>query len=212
MTELPKVSSWRHASRGFSVVELVLTIAIIGALALIAVPRYASSEERYRAESAANRVIADLLAAQETAKATSSDQRVRFSIGGSKYYLSFTRSATVSGLAVGSVANAESVEVDLAAEPYRAKVVGASINGYAGIVFDPYGMPSGGGTILLRVGSLAARVVVDPANGLATGDVMSWSSIPMPTRTDATTAQPMAADATYRAIKEAAAMSVQGAN
>ena len=195
-------------SRAFSLVEVVLTVAIVGALALIAVPRFSGSSERYRAELAARRVIFDLQAAQEAAKATSSDQRVRFSVGGSSYYLSFTRSATASGVAPGTSATVADSEVDLSREPYRAQVVGADIDGYAGLVFDPYGMPSGGGTILLRVGSTAVIVSVDASTGESAYEVINWGALTPQVRAKILAAQAMPVNATYRSMREITAGAV----
>lgn len=192
----------RRRAGGFSLAELVLVVMIVGLVALIAVPRYAASEQRYRLELAAKRVIADLDAARQAAKATSTDQRVRFAINGSKYYVSVTRSAAASGQVVGSSAVSE---VDLGADPYRVRVVGANLNGYAGIVFDPYGTPSSGGVILLRGGDFAVQIAVDPGTGVATSAVSAWNDVPAPTRTQATSAAALPVDASYVWVKSAIA-------
>src|SRR2546423_11308670 len=56
--------------RAFSLIEMVLVLAILAMVSAIAVPRYAGSIARYRAETAARRVAADLaLAAAHAADA-----------------------------------------------------------------------------------------------------------------------------------------------
>ena len=57
------------ARGGFSLFELLIAMSVIAIIAAVAVPRYASSVGRYRAESAARRVAADLTLAQAKARA-----------------------------------------------------------------------------------------------------------------------------------------------
>ena len=59
---------------GFTLIELVMVLAIIGLITAIAAPRYAASLARYRAESAARRVAADLALARREAAASSSSR------------------------------------------------------------------------------------------------------------------------------------------
>src|SRR5438552_17658151 len=67
----------------FSLVELMLVMAIIAVVAAIAMPRYSASLARYRADMAARRIVAALALAQAKARATSSSQTITFTAGGS---------------------------------------------------------------------------------------------------------------------------------
>src|SRR3954451_23186913 len=70
----------RRSSTAFTLFELMIVILIIWIAAAVAVPRYASSVGRYRAEFAAKRVAADLNLARARAKAASSTRNVTFNL------------------------------------------------------------------------------------------------------------------------------------
>ena len=75
------------AGQGFSLLELVLVLGILMALAAIGIPRYGASVARYRADLLARRLVADLRLAREHAKATSASQSVEFDVGLNQYTL-----------------------------------------------------------------------------------------------------------------------------
>src|SRR3954447_19786330 len=64
---------------GFTLVELVMVMAIMGIIAAIAAPRYASSLGAQRADGAAQRIASDLGHAAAMARSTSSGVSVNFS-------------------------------------------------------------------------------------------------------------------------------------
>lgn len=66
----------RH--RAFTLVELIITIGVLGTLAAIAIPRYHSAVVRHRVELAAQRIAADLDLARRTAIARGETVRVEF--------------------------------------------------------------------------------------------------------------------------------------
>ncbi len=60
----------RHRSRrplhhGFTMMDLVITMLIIGILAAVAAPKFVDSLHRMRAEAAAKRIMVDLSYAQD---------------------------------------------------------------------------------------------------------------------------------------------------
>ena len=68
----------RAARAGFSLLELVIVLAIVATLATIAAPRYGASLAAYRVESAARRIVADLALARSMARTENRRVIVKF--------------------------------------------------------------------------------------------------------------------------------------
>ena len=146
----------------FSILEVVVVVAVGALLAGIAVPRMGGATTRYRADYAARQVAADLGRARATARLTGVPQSVQFDLLQHQY--------TVSGTGSGSTA---ATVVRLAGEPYTARLTGASFAGAVAVTFTPYGdpVPAGptavAGTVTLRVGDLTRTVTLDAGSGRA---------------------------------------------
>lgn len=143
--------------RGFSLLELVLVSAIVAIFAAIAVPRYGSASGRYRLDLAARRVAADLRLAQSYAKTSSSSCTVVFDAATERYQI--TNLPAPDG-ASGSY------QVTLLAEPYRAELLSVSFNGGAQVIFNGWGLPDNGGTVIVAAGSRQKTIAIDGETGL----------------------------------------------
>lgn len=149
---------------GFSLVELVVTLVIIGVATAIAVPRISNSIQRNRLNAAARRIAADLNMVQARANITSSTLTVTFTFASSSYQISgitdFDRPLA-------------SYNVNLAAEPYGVALLstgfGGSLqtSGTSQVSFGGFGLPSSGGNITIGLGSATAVIAVDPSSGRA---------------------------------------------
>ena len=156
-SDTPQLQTSSH--HGFSLLELVLVLAIIATFAAIAVPRYAASAARYRADLAARRIVADLAQAQSSAKAASSSRTVTFTVSTSKYRISDLPS--LDGKPGGYT-------VELDERPYEATLVSVDFAGETEAKFDGWGIPNSGGTVALTVGPEQRTVVLDAETGKAT--------------------------------------------
>lgn len=144
---------------GFSLLELVLVIAIIATLAAIAVPRYGGAVARYRIEAAARRIVEDLALARATARSKSTSVTVTFDVAMNQYQIS-----GVSALNDPS----SDAELNLSDPPYRAQLVSAIFGGDNAVIFDGFGIPDSGGTIVIAGGAVTKTILLDVDSGTAT--------------------------------------------
>ncbi|HEX8911647.1 MAG TPA: GspH/FimT family pseudopilin [Humisphaera sp.] len=150
-----------RAPGAYTLIEVVLVLAIAAVVAGVAVPRFGNATARYRADTAARRICADLAQAQAYAKYTGSTQTVTFAPTAKTYQVSGVSDLSRSG---------RTYQVDLADAPYRATAVSASFGGSAAVSFDAYGNPSPAstGTVTVRVGTVTRTVTMDATSGRAT--------------------------------------------
>jgi MSHA pilin protein MshC len=149
----------RRHRRGYSMIELVMVIAILAMLGAVAMPRYANSLALYRGQMAAQRIAADIALAQRYAKTTSAGQSIAFTVASSSYSL-----PGVTGLTGG----ASIYNVSLPGDPYLASLVSVSIGGATTLAFDRYGQPSSGGTIVVKSGNSQRTITIDANSGMTT--------------------------------------------
>ncbi len=141
----------------FSVLELVLILAIIAVVAAIAAPRYASSLANYRCEAAAQRIIRDLGVARAEAKASSTSITVIFDVANNRY--------DIPGVTSLESASAPA-SLTLSDAPYYAQLLNTTFSSDQ-VTFDGYGLPDSGGTVVVGVGGVTRNVVLDGQTGLA---------------------------------------------
>jgi prepilin-type N-terminal cleavage/methylation domain-containing protein len=151
----------RPVCGGFSLIELVMVVAIVAILAAMAVPRFANSLAHRRVEAAARRIVADLALAQRRAVAASASQKVSFDVVANGYLLD--------GVQHLDHPDAKYF-VALSDDPYGATLVKVDLGATDSeeIVFDGYGVPDSGGTIVVEAGGNQKTVAVDPDTGQAT--------------------------------------------
>ena len=138
--------------RAFSLLELVLVIAITATLSAVAIPRYANSIVNYRLEMAARRIVADLDWARNNARISSASRTVTFSVDNNNYQIPNVKNLTDAST---------TYEVDLSGDLYRASLVSANFGGDLFVVFDGYGVPSSGGVVVVAAGGIQKTVALD---------------------------------------------------
>jgi type II secretory pathway pseudopilin PulG len=142
----------------FTLLELVMILAIVATLAAIAAPRYAAALTSYRAEGASRRIVADLELARSTAQAKSATVTVSFDVVNDRYDIAGVPSLNDPGTDIG---------VDLSREPYHADLVAANFGGNDKVRFDGYGIPDNGGVIAVSCGTSMKIINLDLETGVA---------------------------------------------
>ena len=147
----------RRRRSGFTLIELVIVLLILGISAAVVAPRYASAVVRFRVEAAAKVVAAHLRYARQHAKTKGKTQSVVFVPDTDSYELPGLSDVQRPG---------EAFSVKLTQTSYPASVASASFGaGGSTVVFDQHGRPDNGGTVVLQVGSEQRTIAVDAISG-----------------------------------------------
>jgi type II secretion system protein H len=144
-------SALRTGRTGFTLVELVTTLIVLGILTAAAVPSFVSSLMYHRVESAAVRLKRDLELARQMAISKSTS-----------YSLEFTSATAYRIPNLDSLDRVgQAYQVDLAAPPHSAEVASVDFGGTTTVTFNGYGVPTSDGTVVLRAGSHVRQVDLD---------------------------------------------------
>ena len=145
--------------RGFSLLELTLVVAILAVVTAVAVPRFSAAHHRSRIDAAADRLVAELTLARETAIARGAAVEVIFDAARDRW--SAPQLAPLTTGAPGHLVT----DLHEAAEGVRLNT--PALDGATALTFDAYGRPSTGGTLTLTAGAATRSVRVDPVTGRA---------------------------------------------
>jgi len=163
--------SRRAPAQGFTLVELILLIALIGILAWLAVPRLGAFHE-IKLDTAARRVAADLRYAQGLSMTRRERHGVLFEPAVSRYTVLDAASRTP---VENPMDRGRPLLVDFhgSGECQGVSIVSADFGGTPGVTFDFFGVPrdtSGRelatpGQILLSYEGMTAAVAIAPGTG-----------------------------------------------
>ena len=137
-----------------------MVLFIMAVLCAIAVPRYVNASNSYRTNMAAGKVAADLGLARSQAWASGSGHTVTFSVSASQY--------TLVGVTDPVKKTQANTVVNLTANPYVSTIVSANFGGQTSFVFDGYGIPSAGGTVVVSSGGYRRTISLDAVSGNVT--------------------------------------------
>lgn len=150
------IRSWPRR-RGFTLVELVIVVAIVGVLAALAMPRFNSASNRYRAKLCADRVMRDIAHARSRAVALGAQQTMTFTTVSVSY--------TIAGM-MSPDNSSKPFTVVLSAEPYRCTKITVDFGGTGTLTFNGYGVPTVGGTVKVQAGGFECTVTVAAGTGV----------------------------------------------
>lgn len=146
----------RRRINGYTLVELVLVVAIVAVLAGIAVPRYGRGAARYRADAVAKRIAAELQQAQQRARSGSGPCTILFDTATSSFAVTYP---TIGGVA------GRTIRTDLTLPPYAATIRAANFGGGNSLSFNGYGKPSSAGTLVVGSGNEQRTITVSAVTG-----------------------------------------------
>ena len=144
--------------RGFSLLELVLVLGIVGVVAGVAAPRLTGATMRYRVALTARRIAADLGLAQSWARTSSKNQTVAFDAAGTGYRMTGVRTLDN---------RSWNYEVSFGSDPHQITLVSVDFGGDPNVVFDAYGAPDSGGTVVIRADGTQKTITLDAYTGKA---------------------------------------------
>ena len=143
----------RARRRAFSLVELITTISVIGVASAVAIPRFASSTQRYHLERSAKRLAADIDAIRQRSSMLSAPQTIMLAEDGYKVFQHDGTGAVTTQV------------VDFSQEPYRATLKWVITDASSDVVFDQFGLPRAGALIRVDAGSRSRLIQVAGASG-----------------------------------------------
>jgi Tfp pilus assembly protein FimT len=139
--------------------EVVVTMMIMGVMAGVAVPRIMSNLSDYRAESAANRIASDLRLAQKRARTNGTSETVTFDVVNDRYSFSTIPDPKT---------NTQIYSVDVSDYPYSATISGVDIGGSQSVTFNGLGFPGASGTLTVTSGQSSWGVSLEAVSGALT--------------------------------------------
>ena len=154
LVSLPRVAG------GFTLVELLIVVLIIGIVAAIAIPNFGASNKIYNAELAISRLANDLRFAAARARATGEPVRIDFTTSTDENFGSYVFENIVDPQRRG-----QTLAAKFGDPPYAARLDVAP----PAIVFDIYSYPDRDAVWTINLGQPSERsVAIDQASGRVT--------------------------------------------
>ncbi|MCP4709811.1 MAG: prepilin-type N-terminal cleavage/methylation domain-containing protein [Planctomycetes bacterium] len=137
---------------GFSMMELVLVLSIIGILASVTVVSVQSSIQNSQLQYAADKLITDLLTARDQARTDQISYTLTFDIANRNYQAPGVKRLT----------DSEDIAVNLKSRVYQVTSITCDLGGDNFVTFDDQGKTEQNGDIILSRGSKQITIFITP--------------------------------------------------
>jgi prepilin-type N-terminal cleavage/methylation domain-containing protein len=158
-------TGWRLRAprRGVTLVEITVSVMILGILAAVAAPIYSNSLQAYRADNAAKRIVQDILQTQRIARQANSSRSIAFNAAEPSYTLSGINSLDRSSAPYKVMLSQAPYQVTISSLVTVAQPTTQLAN--VSVTFDRFGMPDQGIKVTVRSGAVQKQVNVAAPSG-----------------------------------------------
>lgn len=143
-------------SSGLTLLDMVITLLLLGIVAALITPRFFGLLCNYRADAAAARITADLRSARSEARTSGTTVQVSFDTAADRYTI-----APASPLPSGPSART----ILLNEYPWVTDISKADFGGASTVTFDAWGQSDVSGVVSVTSGEVTRSVVLDSETG-----------------------------------------------
>lgn len=148
-----RVTKLHRNNRGFTIIELIVVIAIMGVLMAIAIPNFSQWTANYRLKAAAREIYSNFQKARLEAIKTNSNVVVSFNLGADTYQV-FVDNGGTTGTASDDTQNGDERILDTVSMPAGVVMESVSFSGTTIPGFTARGLP-----LSSRIGNVRVRNV-----------------------------------------------------